>query len=317
MIVSVSAAAGPSIASAILSITSWHWLFIINVPIAIASLMLSVFFLDKSKPSKAQFDRAGAVLVFTLALMFSFFVIGLTKEIAVMAMVSFAAFVLILEVLYLDQRRKADKALIPIALFNKTLTLSLMMSTLSYSTQLLAYVSLPFYFHNVLHRDVVETGLLITAWPLATTVTSLAADELLKRYDCNIIASVGVCLLLAGMVLMVMLQAIPGKTDIIWQVALCGAGFGLFQSPYNYLIMTSVSDENTSMASGLPGSSRLLGQIIGSAMVAIYFNIIEAQAIEFSLLSCAGFCLLSLLVSFLLFIQSLKNRVITHGDKAQ
>lgn len=318
MIVSVSAAAGPSIASAILSISSWHWLFIINVPIAIASLMLSVFFLDKRNPSGAQFDRKGAVLVFTLAMMFSFFVMGLTKEIAVMAMVSFAASVLILEVLYQDQRRKADKALIPIALFNnKTLSLSLMMSTLSYSTQLLAYVSLPFYFHNVLHRDVVETGLLLTAWPLATTVTSLAAGELLKRYDCNIIASVGLCLLLAGMVLMGILPAIPDNTDIIWRVALCGAGFGLFQSPNNYLIMTSVSDENTSVASGLLGSSRLLGQIIGSAMVAIYFNIIEAQAIEFSLLSGAGFCLLSLIVSFLRYIQSLKNRVIIPDDKTQ
>jgi DHA2 family multidrug resistance protein-like MFS transporter len=318
MIVSVSAAAGPSIASAILSITSWHWLFIINVPIAIASLMLSVFFLEKRKPSGAQFDRTGAALVFTLALMFSFFVMGLTKEIAVMAIVSFAASVLILEVLYLDQRRKADKALIPIALFNnKTLTLSLMMSTLSYSTQLLAYVSLPFYFHNVLHRDVVETGLLLTAWPLATTVTSLAAGELVKRYDCNVIASVGLGLLLAGMVLMGILPAIPDNTDIIWRVALCGAGFGLFQSPNNYLIMTSVSDENTSVASGLLGSSRLLGQIIGSAMVAIYFNIIEAQAIEFSLLSGAGFCLLSLIVSFLRYIQYLKNRVIIPDDKTQ
>lgn len=300
MIVSVSAAAGPSIASAILSISSWHWFLIINVPIAIASLMLSVFFLEKRKPSRAVFDRTGAALVFILATMFSFFVMGLTKEIPAMAMVSFATFVLLLIALYRDQKHKAEQALIPITLFsNKTLTLSLMMSTLSYSTQLLAYVSLPFYLHNVLHRDVVETGLLLTAWPLATTVTSLAAGELLKRYDCNVIASVGLGLLLAGMVLMAMLPVIPVNADIIWRVALCGAGFGLFQSPNNFLIMTSVSSENTSVASGLLGSSRLVGQIIGSAMVAIFLNLNEAQATSQSILTGAIICLLSLVLSCL------------------
>jgi MFS transporter, DHA2 family, multidrug resistance protein len=299
MIVSVSAAAGPSIASAILSITSWHWLFIINIPIAIASLILSVFFLNKRKPSRAEFDRKGAALVFTLATMFSFFVMGLTKEIPAMAMVSFAACMLILTELYQNQKHKADQVLIPIALLsNKTLALSLMMSTLSYSTQLLAYVSLPFYFHNILHLDVVETGLLLTAWPLATTVTSLAAGELLKRYDCNFIASVGLGLLLAGMVLMAILPVMPVNTDIIWRVALCGTGFGLFQSPNNFLIMTSVSSENTSVASGLLGSSRLLGQITGSAMVAIFLNLNEAQATSRSILTGAIICSLSLILSF-------------------
>jgi DHA2 family multidrug resistance protein-like MFS transporter len=193
-----------------------------------------------------------------------------------------------------------NRALIPLSVFaNSTFSFSLMMSTLSYCTQLLAYVSLPFYFHNVLHRDVVQVGLLLTAWPLATTVTALLSGELIKRLNPNVIASMGLALLVSGMVMMTLLPDSPENMDIIWRVALCGAGFGLFQSPNNYLIMTSVCDENTSIASGLLGSSRLLGQIIGSAMVAIYFNISETYAISLSLISGAGFSLFSLVVSYI------------------
>lgn len=181
------------------------------------------------------------------------------------------------------------------------------MSTLSYCTQLLAYVSLPFYFHNILHRDVVQVGLLLTAWPLATTITSLVGGELLKRHNPNVIASLGLGMLVCGMVTMTVLPASPGNIDILWRVALCGAGFGLFQSPNNYLIMTSVANENVSVASGLLGCSRLVGQIIGSAMVAIYLNISEAYGITLSLITGTCFSLFSLLVSYVRYMTGKRN----------
>ncbi|WP_407081740.1 MFS transporter [Serratia marcescens] len=59
MVVSVSAAAGPSIASAILSQTSWNWLFTINVPIACLSLLLSLIFLAPRERRSVGFDSGG------------------------------------------------------------------------------------------------------------------------------------------------------------------------------------------------------------------------------------------------------------------
>lgn len=299
MIVSVSAAAGPSIAAAILSVTSWNWLFTINGPIAVVSLLLSIFFLKKRPLPEVHFDAVGALLTFAVAMSFSLCILGLTRDLPLLATISFDAVILLLIGLYQNQKSKADAALIPVRLFrNRTLSLSLIMSTLSYSTQLLAYVSLPFYFHNVLHRGVAETGLLLTAWPLATTVTSLIAGELLRKMNCHLIASSGLGLLLAGMVLMSVLPVEPTNTDIIWRVAICGAGFGLFQSPNNFLIMTSVTDKDASVVSGLLGSSRLTGQIIGSALVAVFFNVGLGHTQILSLLTGAMFSLFSLIVSY-------------------
>ncbi|MEX7634645.1 MFS transporter, partial [Serratia marcescens] len=271
MVVSVSAAAGPSIASAILSPTSWNWLFTINVPIACLSLLLSVIFLGSRERRSVGFDSGGALLVFVLFIAFSLSTMSMTTHHLPAAALSFAVFAGLAGLLYINQKRKADAALIPIAmLHNPTLSLSLLMSMLSYSTQLLAYVSLPFYFHNVLQRNVVEIGLLLTAWPLATMASSLISGDLAKKYDPNLVALSGLACLLAGMLLMANLPSDPSNGAIVWRVALCGIGFGLFQSPNNLLIMTSVSHENSSIASGLLGSSRLIGQIVGSALVAIF-----------------------------------------------
>lgn len=309
MIVSVSAAAGPSIAAAIMCVASWNCLFTINVPIAIVSLLLSMLYLIKQPIQRTKFDISGAMLVFTLTLFFACFVLGMTRENLLMALCGCVGSVVMLLWLFDNQRRKMNQALIPLSAFaDRTFSLSLMMSTLSYCTQLLAYVSLPFYFHNILHRDVVQVGLLLTAWPLATTITSLVAGELLKRHSPNVIASLGLGILFCGMISMTMLPVSPGNIDIIWRLALCGAGFGLFQSPNNYLIMTSVANENVSVASGLLGSSRLIGQIIGSAMVAIFFNISADNGIIFSLLAGALFSMLSLISSYFRYISTRIHR---------
>lgn len=63
-IVAVSSAAGPTIAAAILSIASWKWLFLINVPLGIIALLLAMRFLppNGSRASKPRFDLPSAVM---------------------------------------------------------------------------------------------------------------------------------------------------------------------------------------------------------------------------------------------------------------
>src|SRR5262249_23190780 len=62
VVVSVSSAAGPSIAAAILAVASWPWLFAINVPIGFAALLMSARLLPYTPPSEHRFDLASAVL---------------------------------------------------------------------------------------------------------------------------------------------------------------------------------------------------------------------------------------------------------------
>lgn len=315
MVVSVSAAAGPSVASTILSLANWNWLFTINIPVACLSLILCLFSLRSSDYTVKPFDRGGAGLVFLTCLSFAFLTLSVTKNHACFAVVSFLVLVCLGRHLVRDQKIKQSHAMIPVAMFSSSVfSLSLAMSLLSYSTQLLAYVALPFYFHNTLHRDVVQAGLMLTAWPLATMMTSLIAGELSTRFGAERVAIAGLLMLVVGMFLMTWLPHMPSNGQILWRVALCGFGFGLFQSPNNLLIMTAVSPEQNNIASGLLGTSRLTGQIIGSALVAVMFNVFGGGAIRASMVAGTLFSLLSLGVSCLRIRQKHRRKSLhTHA----
>jgi DHA2 family multidrug resistance protein-like MFS transporter len=61
--------------------------------------------------------------------------------------------------------------------------------------------------------------------------------------------------------------------DIGWRLALCGIGFGFFQTPNMRAIMASAPRERSGGASGIVATSRLLGQAIGAAIVALCLSL--------------------------------------------
>lgn len=73
---------------------------------------------------------------------------------------------------------------------------------------MLAMVSLPFYLQTVLGRSEVETGLLLTPWPLATMVMALAG-YLIERLHAGLLGALGMVIMAAGLFALVMLPASP------------------------------------------------------------------------------------------------------------
>ena len=137
---------------------------------------------------------------------------------------------------------------------------------------MLAYTCLPFYLQNVLGRTQVESGLLITPWPLATLIAAPIAGYLADRYSAGILGGIGLAMFTIGLVFLAMLSPHPTNNAIIWRMALCGLGFGFFQSPNGRELLSSAPKERSGGASGMLGVSRLTGQTVGAALVALIFN---------------------------------------------
>src|SRR5215472_16277374 len=74
LVVSTSSAAGPTLAALILSVGSWPWLFAVNVPVGILTLVLSVRLLPRSEPTGHGFDLWSAILC---AIMFGSLISGI------------------------------------------------------------------------------------------------------------------------------------------------------------------------------------------------------------------------------------------------
>ncbi|WP_312829703.1 MFS transporter [Pantoea anthophila] len=176
-------------------------------------------------------------------------------------------------------------------------SLSMGTSVCSFCAQMLAMVSLPFFLQNVLQRDEVATGLLLTPWPLATMVFAPIAGRLIGRVHAGLLGGIGLAMFALGLFLLAWLPANPGDGDIIWRMMLCGAGFGLFQSPNNHTIVTSAPRHRSGGASGMLGTARLLGQSAGAALVALMFNLFDEQGTHASLLLAGSFAAVAALVS--------------------
>ena len=118
---------------------------------------------------------------------------------------------------------------------------------------------------------------MITCWPLSIVVMAPVAGRLIGRYPDGLLGGVGLGLMGTGLALLAALPANPADADIVWRMVLCGAGFGLFQSPNNHTIVTSPPPHRSGAASGMLGTARLTGQTLGAVLVAGIFSVWHPQ----------------------------------------
>jgi DHA2 family multidrug resistance protein-like MFS transporter len=178
-------------------------------------------------------------------------------------------------------------------------TLSAATAVCSFVVQGLAFVSLPFYFEDVLMRSQVETGFFMTPWPFVVAIMAPIGGRLSDRYPAGILGGIGLALLGVGMALLAMLPATPGVADIVWRMAICGLGFGFFQTPNMKALMSSAPPHRSGSASGIVATARLIGQTTGAALAALCFGLADREGAVLALALGAGFAALGSIMSFL------------------
>ncbi|THD47250.1 MAG: MFS transporter [Bradyrhizobium sp.] len=298
-VVSVSSAIGPSVASAILAVGPWQWLFAINVPIGVINLVLAVRALPHSDRSHRPFDLVSASLN---AVAFGLFFIGVDSLThgegqGLVAFCELAGAVLAAWALI---RRESGAAapLIPIDLLGiRIFALSVVTSICSFTAQSVAFVALPFYFELTLGRSQVETGLLMTPWPVAVAFAAPLAGRLADRFAPALLGSIGLTALAIGLAALSQLPADAGIVAIAWPMALCGAGFGFFQAPNNRILLSSAPRSRAGAAGGMLATARLTGLSAGATLAALIFRVAPGHAEPIALLVGAGFAVAAVLVS--------------------
>lgn len=297
LVISVSAAIGPTVASAILSVASWEWLFAINVPIGVVAIAIATRALPKTVGSKRRFDVASAVLN---ALAFGFLITGaesiardgLMAGLAKLAIGAAAAAALT----WRELRQEAP--LVPFDLLKIPIFgLSIATSVVSFGAQMMAYVGLPFYFQTVLGRSAVVTGLLMTPWPLAVGVAAPLAGRLADRHRAGSLGGAGLAVFAVGLFLLSQLKPGVGDLDIAWRMAVCGLGFGFFQSPNNRAMVSAAPLHRSGAAGGALATARLLGQTAGAVTTAVFFHYAGTRGAPEALETAAALALLAALVS--------------------
>ena len=280
LVVATASAAGPTVGGFILAVASWPVLFAINVPLGIANVAL-----NRALPVEAPRRSGGLDVpsVITSALGFSFTIWGFDgfahdepgwwTALRIAIGLGAGAY-------FVRRQFTLPRPLIALDLFQRpTFAMASLTSWGCFTAQGLAFVALPFFFQVSLSRTPLESGLLLTSWPVATAAVAPLAGLLSDRFSVAILATAGAAVYTLGLALYALLPAEPSTLQIVLHGIVCGIGFGFFQSPNNRELMGSAPREKTASASGILAAVRVSGQTVGAALVAIIFGSFGAHAV--------------------------------------
>jgi DHA2 family multidrug resistance protein-like MFS transporter len=296
-VVASSAALGPTIAAGVLAVAHWRWLFGINVPLGVITLLIALYALPESERTVRPLNFGGAALYAgTFGLLLSGLQSFAHNEATAIAVLQIAAGVALGWGLVRHELPRSAP-LIPFDLLRiRLFSLSLASSVCSFMAQMSALVSLPFEIQRLGH-SAVETGLLMTPWPLALALVAPVAGRLSDRYPAGILGGLGLLLLATGLVLLALLPVPATATGFAWRMALCGAGFALFQAPNNRTIMATAPRARSGAAGGMLSAARLTGQTLGAVLVAVLFRAYDIAAPGITLWIAAGLAVAGAVVS--------------------
>jgi DHA2 family multidrug resistance protein-like MFS transporter len=278
-VVATAAAAGPTVGGLLLSIASWPVLFAINVPLGLLNIVLNRALPDDRR-NEGRLDLPSAI---SSALGFALTIYGLDgfAHNEAPAMIAIPLTIGVVSGWYFVRRQfRLPRPMIALDLFRiPAFTLASATSFATFTAQGLAYVALPFFFQVALGRTPLESGLLLSSWPLATAIVAPIAGWLSDRYPVGILATIGVGILTIGLAFYATLPPDPSTAEIVAHAMICGLGFGFFQSPNNRELIGSAPRSKTTSASGILAAVRVSGQTLGAALVAIVFGVFGAHAI--------------------------------------
>lgn len=272
MAVALGAAAGPIVSGAILSVASWQWLFAINVPIGIAIYLFAVKMIPKTPGQHRAYDTTSAVTsvaMFGLAV-FGFDAIGHSgpTPIAVAELVGAVG----IGWFFIRRQLATRLPMFAVDLFAQTrFTLAVFACYGSFISQTIAYVVLPFSFQTVMKHTPLQVGALLLPWLLASAVVAPISGPLADRYNSSRLSAIGLGIFSIGLLSATLMPPDPAPLDIAWRMALCGIGYGLFQSPNNRSIQNSAPRERSGGPQAIQSVARVFGQTNGALIVAIVF----------------------------------------------
>ena len=267
--VALGSLVGPGLGGLIVGASSWEFIFLINVPIGLVALFYALKLLPKGqKTVEGKMDAIGATL-FMLTIVPLFVALseglnrGFTDPIILLgfaaSIISFIAFILV--------EKKRENPLLQLQIFsNKLFSLSIFCGFITFVAIFCNNIILPFYLQDVMNYTPQHTGLILMVYPLILAVVAPISGDLSDKIGSEVLTFIGLVLISLGLILMSILNVDSTVLTMIIFIAIMSIGMGLFQSPNNSLIMSTVPRDKLGIAGSVNALVRNLGMVCGIAL---------------------------------------------------
>ncbi|HBC97319.1 MAG TPA: MFS transporter, partial [Clostridium sp.] len=271
----IASLVGPFLGGFLIDTLSWHWIFFINIPFGI----ISVVFIQRNL--KENFEKRGVcidylgtlILTISIVLFLYGFLAGEKKESgSILFVLMYVLLAFIFLVVFYFVEKKAKEPVMPFEIFTKSSTVVNILGFLQSAVLIAMNVYVVLYIQNVLGFSATISGLCMAAMSFTWLVSSMFLAKYITKYSKkNIVLSSSIILLIGSMVLSVLDINSPLILVII-AVSILGFGFGGNLNTQTIVIQDSVEYSTRGAAVAVNTLFRNLGQTIGISVFGSIFN---------------------------------------------
>ena len=268
---------GPVLGGLIAHFLSWRFVFFINVPIAFFATILGYRVIPGGKRNPEQrLDILGAVLAFIFLLSMMLYA-NRAKNWGWFSQVGITMLVIIILFgwLFFRTELKSEHPMLNLSIFkNQRFSFACLSSLLNFVALNSIVFLTPWFLADALGYDALRIGTTMMAFAFVTFFMGPISGALSDRIGSRGLGFTGMIILSFGLFMFSRLTAEAKTIDIVWRLAVCGLGGGLFQSPMNSAAMGSAPDQFRGIASSILAMMRNVGMVFGIAIAGtIVYNI--------------------------------------------
>ncbi len=271
---------GAPIGGLLLSYLSWHWIFLINIPIGIFGLSLVYRYFRILPPhvSTRKLAWPGALAI-SASLVTGVFMLTLLKDnpvtdpkiwgLAIISIVGFG--------LWLKMESNPKTALIGLDIFreNKIFTYSILSASMYFTGTSGVFVLIPFYLENIRGFEPKQVGMFLIILPIMMFILSPVSGKLSDKIGFRVLTTGGMIISSFGLYLLSGLQPDSSTFFIVSSLVVIGVGIGFFGTPNSSAMMGAVSERQRAVASGILATNRNIGMSLGIALATSLFTYLQ------------------------------------------
>ena len=272
----VASLMGPFLGGFLIDNLSWHWIFFINLPFGILSVVLLQKYLKEDfEKRRPKIDYLGSMVLSTsiIILLYGFLIgekgkLGYTYIIIICILIS-----LFLIILFYVIEKKAIEPIIPFEIFTTTSIIVNIISFLSAATLIAMDVYMPIYIQNVLGYGAMISGLSIAPISIAWLLSSFILAKAIPKYGERLVVGSSTLILLTSCLLLPTLGINSPLILVIIYTFIMGFGFGGCFTTLTIVVQASVNYTKRGVATSTNALVRTLGQTIAVSIFGGVFNI--------------------------------------------
>ncbi|HHJ3757961.1 TPA: multidrug efflux MFS transporter SdrM [Staphylococcus aureus] len=267
----ISSIIGPLLGGGILEFATWHWLFYINIPIAIIAIILVIWtfhFPEEETVAKSKFDTKGLTLfyVFIGLIMFAL----LNQQLLLLNFLSFILAIVVAMCLFKVEKHVSSPFL-PVVEFNRSITLVFITDLLTAICLMGFNLYIPVYLQEQLGLSPLQSGLVIFPLSVAWITLNFNLHRIEAKLSRKVIYLLSFTLLLVSSIIISFGIKLP--VLIAFVLFLAGLSFGYIYTKDSVIVQEETSPLQMKKMMSFYGLTKNLGASIGSTIMGYLYAI--------------------------------------------